>query len=579
MENTIQSDLIRGHINTIILKALFDGDRYGYDIVREIEQKSSGQYKLKQPTLYSCLKRLEIQGFIRSYWGAKSNGGRRKYFTLTDMGRELFIKNQTEWEYSRTVIDKLISDREVDLNAARPLYQDKEDEDTVAYDAYSENDDSEDANENTENIVEEETAGENAEGAFTVAPVEDTPASQNITFSDTTAIMDELFRRQTETEQDSSYADKLISEKYVSDRTDSGISSEGYFRDFFNADEAFGGTNEQDRYSERPEMPQQTEQAEQHNSEEYDIYTQKQVNENKTDNIFLDYHTATVVQPNGNAIIEREYRNILGDFLNQSFVERKPDVSPVATDEQRVNYENVQNQYTDNISTSYTEADDRQAESENEDEYDTSYDDNSYDSENNYEEEQFAAYTNDADVNRKLNDLTGKVREMGDNVVIRTHNNAGSKQYNNAYYYYSNKLMIVHYGILFGIMMLEILFSAVFVNLVLGKGRSTDKWFYIVAVLTAVVFPVIAFIKNFTAPNKRKRINFSLKNSLIYRLIVTAQCFLIIYCMNVIGGMPLGFSMDFVTTLLMPALLCTGFPVSALVFNALFKSKKFAAEQ
>ena len=118
MENTIQSDLIRGHINTIILKALFDGDRYGYDIVREIEQKSSGQYKLKQPTLYSCLKRLEIQGFIRSYWGAKSNGGRRKYFTLTDMGRELFIKNQHEWEYSRTVIDKLISDKEYDFGEA-----------------------------------------------------------------------------------------------------------------------------------------------------------------------------------------------------------------------------------------------------------------------------------------------------------------------------------------------------------------------------------------------------------------------------------------------------------------------------
>ncbi|MCL2256370.1 MAG: PadR family transcriptional regulator, partial [Firmicutes bacterium] len=71
MLNTINSDLIRGNINTIILKALFEGDRYGYDIIKEIEQKSSGQYKLKQPTLYSCLKRLEVQGFVRSYWGAK----------------------------------------------------------------------------------------------------------------------------------------------------------------------------------------------------------------------------------------------------------------------------------------------------------------------------------------------------------------------------------------------------------------------------------------------------------------------------------------------------------------------------
>ena len=112
MDSTIHSDLIRGHIDTIILKALYDGDRYGFDIIKEIEQKSSGQYILKQPTLYSCLKRLEVQGFIKSYWGSKSNGGRRKYYTLTDMGRDLFIKNQSEWEYSRTVIDKLISDRD-----------------------------------------------------------------------------------------------------------------------------------------------------------------------------------------------------------------------------------------------------------------------------------------------------------------------------------------------------------------------------------------------------------------------------------------------------------------------------------
>lgn len=60
--SSINSDLIRGNVTTIILKALLDEDRYGYDILREIEVKSSGQYKLKQPTLYSCLKRLENKG-------------------------------------------------------------------------------------------------------------------------------------------------------------------------------------------------------------------------------------------------------------------------------------------------------------------------------------------------------------------------------------------------------------------------------------------------------------------------------------------------------------------------------------
>lgn len=107
---TISSDLIRGHINTIILRSLYDGDKYGYDIINEIEKKSGGLYTLKQPTLYSALKRLEALRYVESYYGDFSNGGRRKYFRLTDKGKEITERNLSEWEYSRTIIDSLISD-------------------------------------------------------------------------------------------------------------------------------------------------------------------------------------------------------------------------------------------------------------------------------------------------------------------------------------------------------------------------------------------------------------------------------------------------------------------------------------
>lgn len=566
MENTIQSDLIRGHINTIILKALFDGDRYGYDIVREIEQKSSGQYKLKQPTLYSCLKRLEIQGFIRSYWGAKSNGGRRKYFTLTDLGRELFIKNQSEWEYSRTVIDKLISDKEVDLNNLSSSYTPMENEviseseieedaeylseenestesietsDTVAYDTTAE------SNTNTE------TAAEEAVAATTTETDSRQAEQQPIVFSDTTAIMNELFRQKTET--DASYTEKLISEKYVADHaTDAVVSSDSYFRDFYEEPE--------------PKLPSEESQDNVSPQTQETLEEQPPVYETPSApspaNTFLNYHTATVAPRPENAIIEREYRNILGDFLNSSFVARAPAPPPPQ-------------QYASPPAEEEPPAEDTYEAAAPDD-----LSEEEYVSEEEYasEEEQMATYTDDAEVNRKLNNLAGEVRDMGDNVVIRTHSNESAKEYTNTYYYYSNKLMLVHYALLFGIMMLEILFTAAFVNLVLHAGRSSDKWFYIVAVVIAVAFPLVAFIKNFNDPNKRKRINFNLKNSLIYRSIVMAQCLLIIYCVNIIAKMPLGFSMDYITTLLLPALLCTGFPVSALIFNALFKSKRFSID-
>jgi PadR family transcriptional regulator PadR len=121
-KSAISSDLIRGHINTIILRTLYERDKYGYEIIEEIESKSHGQYTLKQPTLYSALKRLESQGYINAYWKTDevSNGGRRKYYTLTESGREITEKNQNEWEYSRTVIDSLISDRNFDFTQPPP---------------------------------------------------------------------------------------------------------------------------------------------------------------------------------------------------------------------------------------------------------------------------------------------------------------------------------------------------------------------------------------------------------------------------------------------------------------------------
>lgn len=121
-KSSISADLIRGHINTIILRTLYENDKYGYEIIDEIEQKSHGQYSLKQPTLYSALKRLEAQGYVTAYWKTDevSLGGRRKYYKLTESGREITEKNQSEWEYSRTVIDNLISKRSFDFSQPAP---------------------------------------------------------------------------------------------------------------------------------------------------------------------------------------------------------------------------------------------------------------------------------------------------------------------------------------------------------------------------------------------------------------------------------------------------------------------------
>ena len=56
LESRISSDLLRGHTDTIILKLLLDGDKYGYEISKLIQSKSGGEYELKEATMYSSLE-------------------------------------------------------------------------------------------------------------------------------------------------------------------------------------------------------------------------------------------------------------------------------------------------------------------------------------------------------------------------------------------------------------------------------------------------------------------------------------------------------------------------------------------
>jgi PadR family transcriptional regulator, regulatory protein PadR len=111
-DTVYNSDLVRGSIDTIILSVLLKEDNYGYKIIKEIYSKSGNCFELKEPTLYSSLRRLEAQKMIESYWGEETQGGRRKYYRITEPGRELYFRNFEEWQVARDMIDRLIRMKE-----------------------------------------------------------------------------------------------------------------------------------------------------------------------------------------------------------------------------------------------------------------------------------------------------------------------------------------------------------------------------------------------------------------------------------------------------------------------------------
>ena len=105
---SIASDLIRGHTGTIILARLMGGDNYGYEINKSIQQITGGNYELKEATLYTAFRRLEEAGCISSYWGDEQTGARRRYYRITDFGRETYMELIEDWKSAKTMIDNLI---------------------------------------------------------------------------------------------------------------------------------------------------------------------------------------------------------------------------------------------------------------------------------------------------------------------------------------------------------------------------------------------------------------------------------------------------------------------------------------
>ena len=92
----------------MILKLLISGDKYGYEISKLISANSNGEYELKEATMYSGLKRLESDGSITSYWGDETQGGRRRYYRITEQGKATYSENKKNWEYAKRVLDHLL---------------------------------------------------------------------------------------------------------------------------------------------------------------------------------------------------------------------------------------------------------------------------------------------------------------------------------------------------------------------------------------------------------------------------------------------------------------------------------------
>lgn len=104
----ISSDVIRGYNDTIILYLLLDEPSYGYEISKKIKEMSMEKYIIKETTLYSAFNRLEKNGYVESFFGDETNGKRRTYYRITEIGRDYYKEKCMEWHITKEVVEKFI---------------------------------------------------------------------------------------------------------------------------------------------------------------------------------------------------------------------------------------------------------------------------------------------------------------------------------------------------------------------------------------------------------------------------------------------------------------------------------------
>jgi len=106
----ISSDIIRGHLDAIILRLIYEKDRYGYEISKEIASRTNDEFQIKEATLYAVFQRLEKRELIESYLGNVSFGGKRRYYRITNLGRAYLSEEIADWRKTKDIIDIFMTD-------------------------------------------------------------------------------------------------------------------------------------------------------------------------------------------------------------------------------------------------------------------------------------------------------------------------------------------------------------------------------------------------------------------------------------------------------------------------------------
>jgi PadR family transcriptional regulator PadR len=102
--------LLRGVVEILLLLIIGQVPIHGYQIAKELDRRSEGYFRLAASTLYSALRRLESQGLVSSSWQLVARQ-RRRYYELTEKGRQILAEELAQWEKFLGATERVIDSR------------------------------------------------------------------------------------------------------------------------------------------------------------------------------------------------------------------------------------------------------------------------------------------------------------------------------------------------------------------------------------------------------------------------------------------------------------------------------------
>ena len=102
-------DLLRGNTDVLLLFLIEEHPTYGYKLIKEIERRSQNYFQFKEGTVYPALHRLENDGLIHGEWQELPSKQERRYYRITEKGRQVLRERMTAWQGFTTAVNLIFN--------------------------------------------------------------------------------------------------------------------------------------------------------------------------------------------------------------------------------------------------------------------------------------------------------------------------------------------------------------------------------------------------------------------------------------------------------------------------------------